>query len=174
MTLTLPLQSTKNNVLNQLEQIKTLRERTKQDVPQHILLTCTLATRKRLQTGWEAGSAVWRGCFDTMAHMVLFRHIDKQGAVKVVEKLSVGSKSGYSQGDSRSYIPTFMTRLIGRTEHSATSHVLWGSVNRSWSGIWSPVLTKVFFVMWSYCWKIGRSLSALSHNVHFLSVKKES
>lgn len=59
-----------------------------------------------------------------MAYMVLFRHIDKQGAVKVVEKLSVGSKSGYSQGDSRSYIPTFMTRLIGRTEHSATSHVL--------------------------------------------------
>ena len=62
-----------------------------------------------------------------MTCTVLFRYIDKQGAVKVVEKLSAGSKSGYSQGDSRSYIPPFMTRLIGRshwTEHGVTSHVL--------------------------------------------------
>lgn len=75
----------------------------------------------------------------------MLEHTDKQGAMKV---LSVGSKSSYSQGDSRSKCAF---QLLLHTAHWWTAHTITSCALmaqlRPWSPIWSPTKIKVFFVV---------------------------
>lgn len=65
---------------------------------------------------------------------------DKQGVMKV---LSVGSKSSYSQSESRSYIITFIAHfsLVDSKYHNIMCP--FGAVNWPWSHILSPTKIKV-------------------------------
>ena len=82
--------------------------------------------------------------------MLLFRHTDKQGAVKVTERLSVGLKPGYLRADSRSNSHSyFYYKLLTSGQFIPTSHVLCGQLTGH-GVIFSPIKVKVFFLLFCY------------------------